>query len=130
MLPLTALGLRVFGFNRWYTGLARATRKRAKSERDEMGELIVRRSLNALDRAVRHGLYSGNCLSRSLTLWWLLRCQGISPDLRIGVRQEDGQFQAHAWVEHKGFPLNEDERIHERYAVFEQAILPRGASLV
>jgi len=46
------------------------------------------------------------CLSRSLTLWWILRRQGIASELRIGVSKDDGEFAAHAWVELDGIPIN------------------------
>ena len=135
MLPLTALGLRLFGFNRWYAGLARLTKGRLNSlivpnKEGVLGkkqkETIIRRTLRFMRLAVRHGFYGGNCLSRSLTLWWLLRRQGIACDLRIGVRMKEGQFQAHAWVEVQGYPLNENEQVHLRYVAFKQAIVPRG----
>lgn len=148
MLPLTALGLRLFGFNRCYKGLARLTTGRfngtmelnkegllGKSEQ----EATIRRTLRIMRLAVRHGFYGGNCLSRSLTLWWLLRRQGITSDLRIGIRRrcvrqkEAGtrtkgeQLEAHAWVELEGYPLNESEHVHQRYVAFEQPIVPRGS---
>ena len=136
MLPLTALGLRLFGFNRWYAGLARLTKGRFNSifvpnKKGVLGksqkEIIIRRTLRFMRLAVRHGFYGGNCLSRSLTLWWLLRRQGIASDLRIGVRMKEEHFEAHAWVEVEGYPLNESEHVHQRYAAFEQAIVPRGS---
>lgn len=47
------------------------------------------------------------CLPQSLALQALLRRQGLSAELRIGVRRADGKLQAHAWVEHAGSPLGE-----------------------
>lgn len=63
-----------------------------------------------------------NCLKRSLVLWYLLRRQGISSDLRIGVRREQGEFQAHAWVEYQGRVLNDSPDIHGVFVAFEAAI--------
>ncbi len=60
--------------------------------------------------AARHGVYSATCLPQSLTLWWLLRRQGIKSDLRFGARKEAGLMEAHAWVELSGIPLNETLR--------------------
>jgi len=150
MLPLTALGLRLVGFNRWYAGLARLTKQpnpvTLPSDLGGVGggqpekEATIRRTLRVMRLAVRRGFYAGNCLSRSLTLWWLLHHQGITSDLRIGVRKKEagrlpseghaaleGQFEAHAWVEVEGYPLNENEHVHQRYVAFEQAIVPKGA---
>ena len=135
MLPLTVLGLRLFGFNRWYAGLSRLTKGRFNSifvpnKKDLLGKkqkvATIRRTLRFMRLAVRHGLYGGNCLSRSLTLWWLLRRQGITSDLRIGVRKSEGQFEAHAWVEVEGYPLNAGQKVHQRYAAFKEPIVPKG----
>jgi hypothetical protein len=52
-------------------------------------------------------LFHPTCLHRSLTLWWLLRRQGVASELRIGVRKEQGRFEAHAWVERAGVALND-----------------------
>jgi hypothetical protein len=73
---------------------------------------------------LRHSPFRGNCLSRSLTLWWLLRQQGLEGTLRIGTRFKDGQFQAHAWVEYDGQPLNEEPQVYYTFTVFAQAIKP------
>jgi len=70
--------------------------------------------------AVRYSLAEYTCLEESLTLWYLLRGQGIPACLRIGVRKENEKFEAHAWVEHGGEALNQDEAMHRHYAVFEQ----------
>jgi hypothetical protein len=59
-------------------------------------------------------------LEESLTLWYLLRKQGIPACLRIGVRTENGKFEAHAWVENGGEALNQPEAMHRHYAAFEQ----------
>jgi hypothetical protein len=63
-----------------------------------------------------------------LTLWWLLHRQGVVSDLRIGVRNSGGHFEAHAWVEYQGYPLNEQAQVHQRYTSFAQAIIPKDAN--
>jgi len=52
--------------------------------------------VNAADR---HGLVHPSCLTKSMTLWWLLGRQGIASHLRIGIRKEKAKFAAHAGVE-------------------------------
>ncbi|MCB0185332.1 MAG: lasso peptide biosynthesis B2 protein, partial [Caldilineaceae bacterium] len=121
MLPITALGLRLFHFNRWYAWLKQLARHAPPATADTTAA-IIRCTIRSLALAVRHGLYEGNCLSRSLTLWWLLRRQGIAADLRIGVRRHQGVLEAHAWVEYLGMPLNEQTQVHEQYAAFAAAI--------
>jgi hypothetical protein len=126
MIPLTALGLRLFGFRRVYSGLDRlAKRGRQGPPNDE--PLRVRRARHVTRYLAQNGPYRGNCLSRSLVLWWSLRRQGIDNDLRIGVRNGADSFQAHAWVEYQGQPLNAGRLVHQQYAAFDRPIVPEGA---
>ena len=83
------------------------------------------RSTPALVRAAaRHCPYYTTCLPQSLTLWWLLRRQGIESDLRFGARKEAGQMEAHAWVELGGIPLNDTLDVDQRFKPFERAVMP------
>ena len=123
LLPVTALALHVMGFNRWFAVLNRWVRGDVSLVPDAVAR--AERIWQLMRMASRYGLYRGNCLSRSLTLWWLLRQQGLCGELRIGVHKVAGRIQAHAWIEYDERPLNEDGRVHERYAVFDQAIVPR-----
>ncbi len=50
--------------------------------------------------AALRGPFRPTCLERSLVLWWLLQRDGIQSDLRIGVRKDEGELKAHAWVEY------------------------------
>ncbi|TIQ92401.1 MAG: lasso peptide biosynthesis B2 protein [Mesorhizobium sp.] len=70
--------------------------------------------------AAYRGSYSGNCLKRSMTLWFLLRRQGIEGELRIGTRKADGKFEAHAWVEYRGKVLNDTVDVGEHFVAFER----------
>ncbi|MGK7927183.1 MAG: lasso peptide biosynthesis B2 protein [Spirulina sp.] len=63
-----------------------------------------------------------NCLKRSLVLWQLLRWQGIDSNLRIGVRRDRGNFEAHAWVEYQGIALNEVREVRQDFATFDRTI--------
>ena len=54
----------------------------------------------AIERAAEHGPIRATCLERAVALDRMLRRHGISRGrIRVGVRLEDGQFLAHAWVE-------------------------------
>jgi hypothetical protein len=66
--------------------------------------------------AARRHLWSVSCLEKSLVLETLLVRYGFSPELKIGVRREDGVLQAHAWVEIAGKPLAEPREIETRFA--------------
>ena len=72
--------------------------------------------------ADRHGLAHPSCLVKSLTLWWMLGRQGITSQLRVGIRKEAGNLEAHAWVERDGIALNEREERHHHYAAFDAAL--------
>ncbi|GAC1664460.1 MAG: hypothetical protein NVS9B4_19890 [Candidatus Acidiferrum sp.] len=70
--------------------------------------------------AMRHSLTHKTCLEESLTLWWLLASQGISSELRIGVRKEAGhKLEAHAWVEIDAVPLSDSKTMHHHYTAFD-----------
>ncbi len=73
--------------------------------------------------AARRGLYRANCLQQSLCLWWILQRQGISTDLRIGVRKGE-QLDAHAWVEYRGTVLNDRPDIAQEFSPFTDIALP------
>jgi len=60
------------------------------------------------------------CLDRALALWWLLGAHGIGGAIRIGVRGGE-KIEAHAWVEHAGEVLYDDEA--KNYAAFDDPVL-------
>ncbi|WP_158241497.1 lasso peptide biosynthesis B2 protein [Novosphingobium sp. TH158] len=62
--------------------------------------------------------FRGNCLSQSVTLWWLLRLRGIDTKLCIGIDRRSEQFSAHAWVEHRGLALNAGAAVRDNFATF------------
>lgn len=54
----------------------------------------------AVERAAENGPIRATCLERAVALDRLLRRHGVERGrIRVGVRWEDGQFLAHAWVE-------------------------------
>ncbi len=60
------------------------------------------------------------CLARSLFVQWLLRRQGTSSDVNVGVRFSGGSLEAHAWVECDGQPLCEMPDVRSRYHAFTE----------
>jgi hypothetical protein len=81
-----------------------------------------------VNSAAHHVLPVGNCLTRSLFLQWLLRRRGVNAELRIGVRKEQGQFEAHAWVEYEGRPINDAPDVSKRFAPFDESLTARLVS--
>lgn len=126
VLPLTAVMLRLGGFKRCHAFLERWSQSPAQQAGDESLKESIRSARRAIYWAVEYGVYRGkrrhNCLPRSLTLWWLLRRQGIESELRIGTRYRKGQLQAHAWIEYEGVPLNAGEQVRQRFTVFDEPI--------
>lgn len=117
LLPLIAASLRFVGLRRlqhvldWLPSFGSGWDDRNLNDR-------IQATARMVSVAVWNGLYRANCLSQSLTLWWLLKRQGIRSDLRIGVRKADGEFQAHAWVEHQGCVLNDVDDVADSYLPF------------
>jgi hypothetical protein len=124
LLPMMALALRVAGLRRcqrifssfFFFNTVRKT---------ERNDAALARALNIsrlVGVAVRHGVCRANCLQRSLTLWWLLRGNGIRGELHIGTRKEGGRLDAHAWIETQGVVLNDSGDVRHRYEPFDREV--------
>ena len=70
--------------------------------------------------ATRYSTRWTNCLKKSLVLWYLLHRQGIDSQLQIGVRLEQGQFQAHAWVEYQGTVVGDRSCVRQHYTALDR----------
>ncbi|MGE5154676.1 MAG: lasso peptide biosynthesis B2 protein [Bdellovibrio bacteriovorus] len=124
LLPLIGLGLRVLGFRRFRDLLARLAASvsgQAHTAPDPETHRKAQRLARLVAIAAHHGPYRVTCLRQSLALWWLLRRRGIPAELRIGVRKEAGELQAHAWVESEGVALHDGADLSLRYAAFDGA---------
>ena len=118
LLPLSRAGLRLFGYRK----VERVTRRlfplgHPNSDATD----VAYRTAHLVAVAARRGAVAANCLPRSLVLWALLRRKGVDALLRFGFRKNQGEFGAHAWVEHLGSPLNDADDVTE---VFEVVDLP------
>ena len=126
MLPVNALGIRLLGLQRWSNILRGLVQRRDRTLRAENRANLVPRALELLRIGMRHGPYAGNCLSQSVTLWWLLLRRGVETQLIIGARTAAGKLEAHAWVEHKGRVLNDWPDVSNRFPPLGTAIPPSG----
>jgi hypothetical protein len=80
----------------------------------------ARRIERAVLRAGRRGLFRPLCLVRALAIQSMLEDHGIGGGrVRLGVRLEDGKFQAHAWVQRGDLVLGDDEANINRYVPLE-----------
>ena len=128
-LIATWMGLRLAGFRRWQSVLARlapcaeVAAREQRTSQPEATEPIARMAA----AAARNLLFRTSCLERSLVLCWLLRRRGIPADLRIGARKELERFEAHAWVEVHSVVLNDSGAEHAHFIPFDGPISPLEA---
>jgi hypothetical protein len=121
ILPLTEIGLRLFGFRRWKELIEKFSQpaQLSQSLSEDMQREKALRAVRAVRSVELHGPTNPNCLERSMTLWWMLRRDAVDAELRIGARKESGRFEAHAWVELSGQVLNDGAEVHQHYARFD-----------
>jgi transglutaminase superfamily protein len=114
LLPLSDLSLRLLGFRRTQAVFAWLLPVRS------LGQLPVnaRQTTLLVQAASRRAFPRATCLHRSLTLWSLLRVQGVDTRLLLGARKSLNQFEAHAWIEYEGLVLNDTGDVRQRFAAF------------
>jgi hypothetical protein len=124
MIPITELSIRCIGIQRSVTFICKPDKFVRIGQNDQLCNAKI--ILRALKTGVQQTFWKGNCLSRSIVLHRLLIKNGISSEFCIGVRNKP-KFKAHAWVEHKGKPLNADQRVHQNYQLIENLELVQEA---
>jgi len=121
LLPLIRTSLRLRGFRKTQKSLQRyaaAPGRAALSEAEAQAD--AKQTCRMVLAASRRLRAPGNCLERSLTLWWLLARHGVTSHLRIGARKTGEKFEAHAWIERNGDAVGEPEGTHLHYSAFEK----------
>jgi hypothetical protein len=122
LLPAVALSLKVRGFLTTQKSLQKSARPASlQSDASAWADQQPGWCVRMVNAAARELWPMSTCLERSLVLWQLLGRSGIVSAVRIGARKVDGDFEAHAWVERNGEPLNDREFAHRHYAAFEAA---------
>jgi transglutaminase superfamily protein len=122
LLPVTAIGLRLLGLQRYQLSMMRWARPKHGTVGDS--EIAATQAARMVAVAARYTLLGRTCLPRALVLSFLLQRMGLRSDLRIGVRQEGDELKAHAWIERHGQALNDTADVHERFAAFAGPICP------
>jgi hypothetical protein len=120
LLPLLTLSLRVRGFGATQGSLQKFAASAKNGPPVAAVESLVILTTRMVLAAARNSPIPSTCLERSLSLWWMLACQGIATRFRIGVRKDDEKFAAHAWVERDGVAIGEPDASHLHYAAFEE----------
>ncbi|HEX4784359.1 MAG TPA: lasso peptide biosynthesis B2 protein [Candidatus Sulfotelmatobacter sp.] len=112
ILPVTYAGLELFGFQNLLTLMQRFTpgpgRVRSPEELQADSTLFT--------AVVRRFPLPMRCLGRSVALCWLLRLRRVNATVHIGVRKNQHDLDAHAWVQCGDFVINEAEDVAQRYA--------------
>lgn len=108
---LLKLALGLAGFGRTHRWIVQSSATAV--DQDARDDAFVRRAEYRV--ALAAALYPGHaaCLERSLMLYWYLRRAGVPVAYRMGVQMYP--FLAHAWVEHRGVPIND---VPEHVALF------------
>jgi hypothetical protein len=120
LLPAAAWALRFVGFRRIERLIGSRERPHAPNTTGDAAKKwrVASAARRMTEAASRHGFMRGNCLSKSIILWHLLRREGLEPVLCVGGRKEDGRFEAHAWIELDGSAVNDSEDVRQRFAPF------------
>lgn len=110
-LVFSALLLRFFGLRRTLNWAYRVSGP-IDSQPDGSEKIVAQR----LSTASSWSPLRTECLEQSVALLWILRRQGVAAHLRIGV--QPFPFFAHAWVEHRGAPINDSVEKLKLYRPF------------
>jgi hypothetical protein len=98
LLAVYRVALWVLPWNRLAVSRPAPGASRASKFSIERSEWAVRTARRLIPRAT--------CLTQALTLHHLLARAGYESSIHIGVaKAPDGEFEAHAWVEHDGVTL-------------------------
>ena len=120
LLPLMDVGLRVLGYRRLRAFLAARPRNLPKYEGSEIAAVKTSKHVSYLVTvASRYGLYHATCLRRSLLIWWWLRRMGIQTELRIGIKKQDGQLYAHAWIRLGNEIISDSLDVERNFSAFK-----------
>lgn len=115
LLPLISAMLRLFGFRRSHDWLLKSSQKPAYATADSKTIAASERLAYLASIAGRRGAVTATCLRQAMLLQWWLRRRGLDAKLKLGARLQEGQFDAHAWVELEGIALGQTEMNHRAF---------------
>ena len=121
--PAILLGFKLLGVSRTQGFLRRwASSQSSGKEFAAEPQRGIALALQAQRLARRKARVGDTCLVRSLTLWALLLRRGVDTQLRVGIRKTGTSFEAHAWLELRGEPLNESPSVVGTYQAFPRPV--------
>ena len=115
LLPLISAMLRLFGFTRTQAWLLRRSQTTTFIEADSNALQMAERLAVLANIAGRRGAVTATCLRQAMLLQWWLRRLNLDAKLKLGARLQEGQFDAHAWVELDGKALGQAEMNHQAF---------------
>lgn len=104
-LPLVSFWLQRSGYQRTRRMVERLSLNPRPQAATEADLAYARRMAWLAALAGRRGPMEATCLRQSLLVYGLLRRRGLSPEIKLGVQGGTTGFDAHAWVELDGHPL-------------------------
>lgn len=116
LLPFVSALLRLFGFNRSHAWLLRSSRNSEFNQPNTQALEAAERLALIANIAGRRGAVTATCLRQAMLLEWWLRRRGLDAKLKLGARLQEGQFDAHAWVELEGRALGQGELQHRAFS--------------
>ena len=116
-LPMVTASLRMFGLVRTGRWLRAASASAGANSPQPPDMQAAERLAQLAATAGRRGPIAVTCLRQALLIEYVLRRRGFAPELKIGVRKQDGAFDAHAWVELQGTALGQTELAHLPFPV-------------
>lgn len=121
LLPINAVCLQLFGFNRWQAVLTRTIAESGAQSPATQEQLVYAQTLGRIvNIAAAHTIHQATCLPRSMTLWWLLQRRKIASELRIGVCKDAAIIKAHAWIECRGVVINDRSDVSRDFIAFAE----------
>ena len=115
-LPVVTTSLRLFGLVRTGKLLRHASANAGVNSPQSADIQNAERLAQLAATAGRRGPITLTCLRQALLVEYVLRRRGFAPELKIGVRKQEGAFDAHAWVELQGVALGQSELVHLPFA--------------
>jgi len=103
-------------YSRWKSWLL--IQPDVKTDQAAATSLSFKQLVWSVNAAASHHPRKPTCLRRSLTLKHMLQRRHIPTDLRIGIRKNSSQIDAHAWIEHAGIVINDSPDIATSYSQF------------
>jgi hypothetical protein len=116
LMPVCAVAIRVTRL----TSLLDLIARRGAARMDASPHRRIAVCVRSVERASVHSPWTGSCLTRSLSLMYLLARRGVATELKLGGRLHSGAFAAHAWVEYDGVALNDQAGQRHEYALLPQ----------